>query len=87
MPGNYHLLVNCNETLVVNGAVAANIIELDRAAGGGSDEKMTELNAASLTQRAEIFNYDQRIVFWATNASSSDKTTTANHVKELTPRL
>lgn len=85
--GNQVLLENCNKTLVINGAVAAEKIVLDRAAGGGSYEDSEELKPDSLTQRAEIFNYDMRAVFWATKMLDNEDVTNSTYVKELSPRL
>lgn len=85
--GNQVLLENCNKTLVINGAVAAEKIVLDRVAGGGSYEDSEELKPESLTQRAEIFNYDMRVVFWATKMLDNEDVTNSTYVKELSPRL
>lgn len=85
--GNQNLIDNCNHTLLINGAVAAQKIKLDRAAGGGSFEGSEDLNADSLMQRAEVFNYDFRVVFWANSVLEYDDVINPSHIKELNPRL
>lgn len=85
--GNQNLIDNCNHTLLINGAVAAQKIKLDRAAGGGSFEGSEDLNPESLMQRAEVFNYDFRVVFWANSILEYDDVINPSHIKELNPRL
>ncbi len=85
--GNQNLIDNCNHTLLINGAVAAQKIKLDRAAGGGSFEGSEDLNPESLMQRAEVFNYDFRVVFWANSVLEYDDVINPSHIKELNPRL
>ena len=81
------MIDNCNHTLLINGAVAAQKIKLDRAAGGGSFEGSEDLNPESLMQRAEVFNYDFRVVFWANSVLEYDDVINPSHIKELNPRL
>ena len=68
--GNQSLKEHCYKQLVVNGAVYAGgqdvaddreVLRLDRTFGGGNIEG-GNLDANTLSQRAEIFNYDPRII-------------------------
>ena len=86
-PGNQALLEQCGNELVINGAVYANSISLDRTFGGGSFEGDDKINPDTLMQRAEIFNYDPRIVKISYEINESLDATNASYVKELAPRL
>lgn len=85
--GNQDLLTYCNTELVINGAVySAKKPDLKRTYGGGNIEGDT-LDASTLLQRAEIFNYDPRIVKISYEINESLDATNASYVKELAPRL
>jgi|GEM_PF-2595529 len=88
---NQLLLDNCNTQLIINGAVyAGNVLNLDRTHGGGSLDFVNGeyyLNSATLAQRAEIFNYDPRIVKYSYDFMKTYEMNSESYVRELTPRL
>ena len=90
--GNEILLEKCGSQLVINGAVSVEgKIDLDRTFGGGSLEKGADnkyhLNPSSLSQRAEIFNYDPRILKFSYDYVKEYDTGQESYAKELAPRL
>ena len=88
--GNQDLLENCNNQLVINGAVktaGGDNLKLDRTFGGGSITGEDKLNPSTLMQRAEIFNYDPRIVKVSQDIWEKTDATNVQYVKELAPRL
>ncbi len=83
---NGELLDNCYNPLVINGVVFSNeSIALDRVYGGGSTDGMN-LNADSLIQRAEIFNFDPEIVNWGYNYKFENQAITTTYIEELSTR-
>ena len=88
--GNQELLMNCSNPLIINGAVYSSggveNLMLDRTFGGGSLAG-DKLDPSTLSQRAEIFNYDFRIIRVAYGLSEKIDGKNANFVKELAPRL
>ena len=88
--GNQDLHENCNNQLVINGAVktAGGVnLKLDRTFGGGSMTGEDKLNPSALMQRAEIFNYDPRIVKVSQDIWEKTDATNVQYVRELAPRL
>ncbi len=86
--GNQELLQECNENaLVVNGAVYVHgELKLDRVYGGGEIDG-DSLDPSTLAQRAEIFNYDPRIVKFAYDVIKDRNLVDTQYVKELPTRL
>ena len=82
--GNSGLKDLCGKQLVVNGAVFADSIALDRTFGGGSYGD--NLWAPSLVQRAEIFNFDPAYVSEAYKQSMEEDPITTTYIKELPSR-
>lgn len=82
--GNWGLKDYCGNELTINGAVFANSIKLDRSFGGGSYGDT--INADSLIQRAEIFNYDPSFVYEAYQNSIENEPITTTYIKELPSR-
>ncbi|MDO4730471.1 MAG: hypothetical protein Q4A96_04745, partial [Candidatus Saccharibacteria bacterium] len=82
--GNSGLKDLCYKQLVVNGAVFAENITLDRTFGGGSygDSVIPQ----SLIQRAEIFNFDPAYVSEVYEQSMEDDPITTTYIKELPSR-
>lgn len=82
--GNSGLKDLCGKQLVVNGAVFAENITLDRTFGGGSygDSVMPR----SLVQRAEIFNFDSAYVSEVYKQSMEEDPITTTYIKELPSR-
>ncbi len=88
--GNQDLHENCNNQLVINGAVKTagdDNLKLDRTFGGGSMTGEDKLNPSTLMQRAEIFNYDPRIVKVSQDIWEKTDATNVQYVRELAPRL
>jgi hypothetical protein len=82
--GNSGLKDLCGKQLVVNGAVFADSIALDRTFGGGSYGD--NLWVPSLVQRAEIFNFDPSYVSEAYEQSLEEDPITTTYIKELPSR-
>lgn len=91
--GNQALLEKCDNDLIINGAVYSkgkisdteNHLLLDRSKGGGSfDGEMLSPN--SLSQRAEIFSFDPRIVKVSQDIHESLDVTEIQYIKEIAPR-
>lgn len=82
--GNWGLKDYCGNQLVVNGAVFANSITLDRTYGGGSYGD--NLWAPSLVQRAEVFNFDPSYVSEVYEQSLEEDPITTTYIKELPSR-
>jgi hypothetical protein len=98
--GNQDLLENCNNSLVINGPVIVKTnnptvpnekLQLPRTFGGGSkkssDGENFEKDLESLTQRAEIFNYDPSVVEWAYKESQKNPHLETTYTETLAPRL
>lgn len=91
--GNQALLEKCNNDLIIKGAVYSrgklsdteNHLLLDRSKGGGSFEGET-LSPNSLSQRAEIFSFDPRIVKVSQDIHESLDVTEIQYIKEIAPR-
>lgn len=82
--GNSGLKDLCGEQLVVNGAVFADSITLDRTFGGGSYGD--SVIPRSLIQRAEIFNFDPAYVSEVYKQSMDNEPITTTYIKELPSR-
>ena len=83
---NQVLLENCGNELVINGAVYAKTIDLDRTYGGGSVTSEDTVNPETLMQRAEVFSYDPRVVKAVYDYLSGLKTLNNTFEKEIAPR-
>lgn len=83
---NEQLLDNCSNSLIINGVVySEQPIALDRVYGGGSVEAM-DLDADTLIQRAEILNYDPKIVKWSYDYKRQTQPLTTTYIEELSTR-
>ena len=83
---NEQLLDNCSNSLIINGVVySEQPIALDRVYGGGSVEAMN-LDADTLIQRAEILNYDPKIVKWSYDYKRQTQPLTTTYIEELSTR-
>lgn len=89
--GNQHLLDNCNRPLFINGAVIVDgTVTLPRTYGGGSvvnaDGSITK-DERTYALRAEIFNYDPRVVKWAYEESKKNPQLVTTYTESIAPRL
>ena len=83
---NEQLLYNCSNSLFINGIVySEKPIALDRIYGGGSVDGMN-LDANTLMQRAEILNYDPKIVKWSYDYKRQTQPLTTTYIEELSTR-
>lgn len=83
---NEQLLHNCWNSLFINGVVySEKPIALDRIYGGGSVDGMN-LDANTLMQRAEILNYDPKIVKWSYDYKRQTQPLTTTYIEELSTR-
>ena len=83
---NEQLLYNCSNSLFINGIVySEKSIALDRIYGGGSVNGMN-LDANTLMQRAEILNYDPKIVRWSYDYKRQTQPLTTTYIEELSTR-
>jgi hypothetical protein len=81
------LVDNCNNVLVVNGAVySEGEMSLDRVFGGGSSYGSMSLDSSTLVQRAEIFNFDPKIVKWGYDYKHEVQPITTTYIEELSTR-
>jgi|GEM_PF-3485293 hypothetical protein len=93
--GNMDLKENCAKQLVVNGAIYAGgdngstasdkVLSLYRTYGGGNIDN-GYLDSSTLPERAEIFNYDPRIVKQSYELMKNIDSYAESYVQELAPR-
>lgn len=81
------LVDKCPNILVINGAVySEGEVSLDRVFGGGSPYGSLSLDSGTLVQRAEIFNYDPKIVKWGYDYKHENQPLTTTYIEELSTR-
>lgn len=81
------LIDNCYNVLVVNGAVySEGEMSLDRVFGGGSPYGSMSLDSSTLVQRAEIFNFDPKIVKWGYDYKHEVQPIMTTYIEELSTR-
>lgn len=73
---------DCNNELIVNGAVVSDSLELDRTYGSESEGG----NPNGNIRRGEVFNYDPSSVQWAYKESLKESKTEIQYVKERAVR-
>ena len=93
--GNMDLKENCGSQLVVNGAIyvggdngstaSDKVLSLYRTYGGGNIDN-GYLDSSTLAERAEIFNYDSRIVKQSYEMMKKIDPYAESYIQELAPR-
>lgn len=73
---------DCNNELIINGAVVSDSLELDRTYGSESEGG----NPNGNIRRGEVFNYDPSSVQWAYKESLKESKTEIQYVKERAVR-